>query len=78
LFNPPFKEQAVSEDKITILAKYIAKEFLRQPDRVIDPTEALLSKGMIDSFHLVDLGLFVEDTFGVRIEESSCQHLPAY
>jgi acyl carrier protein len=37
---------------------------------VIDPTEALLSKGMIDSFHLVDLGLFVEDTFGVRIEDS--------
>lgn len=60
----------MSEDKITILANHIAKEFLKQPDRVIDPAEALLSTGLIDSFHLVDLGIFVEDTFGVRIDDS--------
>ena len=60
----------MSEEKIAILAKHIAAEFLRQPDRVIDPNEALLSTGLIDSFHLVDLGLFVEDTFGVRIDDS--------
>jgi acyl carrier protein len=70
LFNPIYKEQAVSEDKISILAKYIAEDFLRQPNRVINPTEPLLSTGLIDSFHLVDLGLFVEDTFGVRIDDS--------
>ena len=32
--------------------------------------EALISSGLIDSFSLVDLALFVEDTFGVRIEDS--------
>ncbi len=56
--------------KFPILAKYIAEDFLKQPNRVISPTEALLSTGLIDSFHLVDLGLFVEDTFGVRIDDS--------
>ncbi len=60
----------MSEDKIAILAKYIAEDFLKQPNREISPTEALLTTGLIDSFHLVDLGLFVEDTFGVRIEDS--------
>ena len=30
---------------------------------------ALISSGLIDSFHLVDLALFVEDTFGVRLDD---------
>jgi len=68
--NHLIKEQAVSEDKVSLLAKYIAEDFLKQPNRVISPSEALLSTGLIDSFHLVDLGLFVEDTFGVRIDDS--------
>jgi acyl carrier protein len=52
------------------LTEYIAKDILRQPGRVIQPDEALLTSGLIDSFHLVDLALFVEDNFGVRIEDS--------
>jgi len=57
----------------TILEKlgtYIATEFLRQPDRLIKPDEPLLSSGLIDSFHLVDLSLFVENNFGVRIDDT--------
>jgi acyl carrier protein len=54
----------------TKLAEYLAKEILRQPGRVIQPAEALLSSGLIDSFHLVDLALFVEDNFGVHIDDS--------
>jgi acyl carrier protein len=60
----------VNDDKLSILSKYIAEEFLKQPNRTINPTEALLSTGLIDSFHLVDLGIFVEDNFGVRIDDS--------
>jgi len=60
----------MTEEMLTILAKHIAIEFLRQPERVMDPDEALLSSGMIDSFHLVDLALFVEDKFGVHIDDS--------
>ncbi len=54
----------------TPLAGYIAGTILRQPKRVIKPDEKLISSGLIDSFHLVDLGLFVEDEFGVRIDDS--------
>lgn len=52
------------------LAQYIAREILQQPKRVIGPDEPLISSGMIDSFHLVDLSLFVEETFGARIDDS--------
>jgi acyl carrier protein len=52
------------------LASYIAKEFLKQPDHLITPEEPLLTSGLIDSFHLVDLSLFVEKTFGVRIDDA--------
>lgn len=49
---------------------YIAGEILRQPGRQIEPDEPLISGGLIDSFSLVDLALFVEQTFGVRIEDT--------
>ena len=52
------------------LSAYIASEILKQPNRTIQPDEALISSGLIDSFSLMDLALFVEDTFGVRIEDT--------
>lgn len=52
------------------LAQYIAKKILKTPTRKIRPDEPLLSGGLIDSFYLVDLALFVEDTFGVRIDDT--------
>ena len=52
------------------LEKYIATEILKQPNRRILPEEPLISSGLIDSFSLMDLALFVEDTFGVRIEDT--------
>ena len=60
----------MSDETMSILAKYIAAEFLKQPERVVGPDEALLTSGLIDSFHLVDLGMFVEDQFGVRIDDA--------
>ena len=52
------------------IADFIAQKILKQPKRVIPPGDALISSGLIDSFSLVDLALFVEDTFGVRIADS--------
>jgi len=52
------------------IADFITQKILRQPKRVIRLDEALISGGLIDSFSLVDLALFVEDTFGVRIADS--------
>ena len=52
------------------LSKFIATTILKQPNRSIGDSESLISTGLIDSFSLMDLALFVEDTFGVRIEDT--------
>lgn len=57
-------------EMIEKLATYIAKDILKQPKRIITPSEKLISSGLVDSFSLVDLGLFIEDSFGVRIEDT--------
>ncbi|OGO10731.1 MAG: hypothetical protein A2Y53_02735 [Chloroflexi bacterium RBG_16_47_49] len=53
-----------------ILSTYIASQILRQPQRVILPDEPLLSNGLVDSFSLVDLSLFIEKTFNVYIDNT--------
>lgn len=55
---------------INQLSTFIASTILKQPGRVIGADEKLISSGLIDSFSLMDLALFVEDTFGVRIEDT--------
>jgi acyl carrier protein len=60
----------MTRELTTQLSSYIAREILKDPKRSIAPDEALLSSGLVDSFSLVDLALFVEDTFGVRIEDT--------
>jgi len=52
------------------LQTYIAAEMLKQPGRAIAPDEPLITGGLVDSFHLVDLALFVEDSFGVHIDDT--------
>jgi len=52
------------------IEKYIAAQILKQQNRRIAVDEPLISSGLIDSFSLMDLALFVEDTFGVRIEDT--------
>lgn len=54
----------------TALETYIASKILKQAGRRIAVDQPLISSGLIDSFSLVDLALFVEDTFGVRIEDT--------
>lgn len=55
---------------ITPIATFIAEKILKQPGKSIAADEALISSGLIDSFSLMDLALFIEDTFGVRIEDT--------
>lgn len=52
------------------LAQYVAAQILKQPKRAIKPDEPLISSGLIDSFSLVDLSMFVEERFGVRLDDS--------
>jgi acyl carrier protein len=60
----------MTETMTSSLASFIAEKILKQPSRVITTDESLISSGLIDSFSLMDLALFVEDTFGVRIEDT--------
>lgn len=60
----------MNEDLMQKLGVYIATTILKQPNRVIRPDQPLISSGLIDSFSLVDMALFVEDTFGVHIDDS--------
>ena len=60
----------MTDDIVSVLAQQIAADILKQPGRKLKPDEALISSGLIDSFHLVDLAIYVEDHFGVRIDDS--------
>ena len=57
-------------DVISQLASFLAEKILKQPNRKITADEPLLSSGLIDSFSLMDVALFVEDTFGVRVDDT--------
>lgn len=58
------------DETYTNLSRHIAANILKQPNRALRPDETLISSGLIDSFNLVDLALYVEDTFNVRIDDS--------
>jgi acyl carrier protein len=58
------------DEIIVKIGTFISANILKQPNRVIRPDEPLISSGLIDSFSLVDVGLFVEENFGVRIEDT--------
>jgi len=53
-----------------ILSRYICQDLLNQKEKTLTGQDPLLSSGLIDSFHVVDLALFVEDTFGVILEDT--------
>lgn len=60
----------MNTEMIQKLGAYIAANVLKQPNRVLTPDQPLISSGMVDSFSLVDLALFVEDTYNVHLDDS--------
>ncbi len=52
------------------ISAYIAKEILKQPGRSLAGDTVLISSGLVDSFNLVDLAMFVEERFGVKIDDT--------
>jgi acyl carrier protein len=58
------------EALIERLKIYLKEDILKQPGRELKATEALISSGLIDSFSLVDVALYIEDTFGVQIDDT--------
>jgi acyl carrier protein len=59
-----------NDSLISQLSDFIASKILKQPGRKISAGEPIISSGLIDSFSLVDLALYVEDTCGVRIDDT--------
>jgi acyl carrier protein len=55
---------------IAQLEAHIATKILKQPGWRIGAEEPLISSGLIDSFRLVDVALYVEDAFAVRIHDT--------
>jgi len=60
----------MTTDILPALSAFIATQILKQPKRVIQPDEPLISNGLVDSFSLVDLSLFIEKTFNVIIDNT--------
>lgn len=58
------------DEIIKILSNRISKDILSQSGKKIKNDEPLITSGLIDSFHLVDLALMVEDEFGVHIDDT--------
>jgi acyl carrier protein len=52
------------------LSDYISSQVLKRPNYPLEYKDALISSGLIDSFHLVDLAIYVEETFGVKIDDT--------
>jgi len=52
------------------LGAYISEQILKQPKRILQPGEKLISSGLVDSFSLVDLSLFIEETYAVKIDDT--------
>jgi len=52
------------------MGNFIQNNILQQPNRKIETDEPLLSSGLIDSFSLMDLALYVEDQYGVLIDNT--------
>lgn len=52
------------------LRKFITSELMRDPDYNLKDDEPLISGGLIDSFSLVELQLFIEQQFGIHIDDT--------
>ena len=52
------------------LTEYILTQIVKRPRQQLDKNTPLISNGLIDSFHLVDLAIFIEEKYGVRIDNS--------
>lgn len=58
-------EQTVKEK----IRTYILRELVRDEDYPLEDDEGIITGGLMDSFSLADLGVYVEDEFDVYIPD---------
>lgn len=51
------------------LVTFIKTELMRNPAYPLRDDEPLITGGLVDSFSLVELALFIEETFGVHFDD---------
>ena len=52
------------------LKSFISEELIRDPQYPLADDEPLITGGLIDSFSLAQLGVFIEQAFGVYIPDT--------
>ncbi len=52
------------------LRDFVRSDLLRKPDRPLADDEPLITGGLIDSFSLAQVAVFVEDAFGVYLPDT--------
>lgn len=54
----------------TKLREFILNELMRNPTYPLQDTESMIKGGLIDSYSLARIGVFVEDEFDVYVPDS--------
>jgi acyl carrier protein len=57
-------------DIVEKLSQFIRSELLARPDYPLGRDQALITGGLIDSFSLAIIGVFIEQAFGVYIPDN--------
>jgi acyl carrier protein len=60
----------MADPRVTVLERFVREEILADATAPLTPHTLLLSDGLIDSLGAVRLAAFVEETFGVRFDDS--------
>ncbi len=58
------------EEARDAIRSYIVTSLIRNPKYKLGDNDKLISGGVIDSFSLVELSLFLEEKFGVRPDDT--------
>lgn len=58
------------DDLKTKLKKYILREIIKNEDYSIQDDEPLITNGLINSFSLVQIAVFIEEEFQVKIPDT--------
>jgi acyl carrier protein len=60
----------MADPHAAVLERFLREELVLDPGVTLTPDTRLLSEGIVDSLGAVRLAAFVEETFGVRFDDS--------
>lgn len=59
----------MSEDMREKIIKYIRDEYVDKPGTVVEDNTPLISSGLVDSFSMVSLKMFLEDQYRIQLSD---------